>query len=218
MADDKKPQTLTAALRALANRWTFNAREYSREAKVVDQASSNAHYKRGLADGYYQAALEMAEVVRHFQSQQGQQQAVTETGERRAVPPPAAQTPRRETTQTVPAVKPATDNLPTRRPSTDALAEPASAPAAPQELFMAIKVAEAVSILEYVGIYPRELEQRKDNSFYTVFSKWEPIMPHERLEKLRSADPRIVILDSGKTKDGGDPWVVFAFKNNGLLL
>ncbi len=209
MADEKKPQTLTAALRALANRWTFNAREYSREAKVVDQADPNAHYKRGLAEGYYQAALEMAEVVRHFQ---GQQQPATETGEKRAAPPPA---PRRETTQTAPAVKPATNTLPASRPAADTLAEPT---ATRQELYMAIKVAEAVSILEYVGIYPREIEQRKDNSFYTVFSKWEPIMPHERLEKLKAADPRIVILDSGKTKDGGDPWVTFAFKNNGLLL
>lgn len=211
MADEKKPQTLTAALRALANRWTFNAREYAREAKVVDQANPNAHYKRGLADGYYQAALEMAEVVRQFQSQQ----PATETGEKRAVPAPAAPALKRETPQTVPGIKPATDTLPASRPLAGAMAEPASTQ---QELYMAIKVAEAVSILEYVGIYPRELEQRKDNSFYTVFSKWEPIMPHERLEKLKSADPRIVILDSGKTKDGGDPWVTFAFKNNGLLL
>ncbi|MFQ3567611.1 MAG: hypothetical protein SNJ59_11490 [Aggregatilineales bacterium] len=216
MADEKKPQTLTAALRALANRWTFNAREYSREAKVIDQANPNAHYKRGLADGYYQAALEMAEVVRHFQNQQqSQQQTATETGKKRAVAPPAAPAPSHDTTQAAPAIKPATNNLPASRSATDTLAEPASAN---REPYMAIKVAEAVSILEYIGIYPRELEQRKDNSFYTVFSKWEPIMPHERLEKLKSADPRIVILDSGKTKDGGDPWVTFAFKNNGLLL
>jgi hypothetical protein len=37
-------------------------------------------------------------------------------------------------------------------------------------------------------------------------------MPHERIERLKAADLRIVILESGKVKDTNDPYIELAFR------
>lgn len=67
-------------------------------------------------------------------------------------------------------------------------------------------------MLEYAGTNPREVSVNKQNMFMAIFSKWENIMPHERAEKMQRADMRLIILNSGRTKDTNDPFVEFAFK------
>ena len=67
-------------------------------------------------------------------------------------------------------------------------------------------------MLEYSGTNARDVTVNKYYVFTAVFSKWENMMLHERIEQLRQADMRLVVLDSGKTRDTNDPYVEFAFK------
>src|SRR5262245_44369752 len=75
----RKPtyEELTTALRALANKWTYRARDYSRDAKATDSAETAA-YGRGAAESYHKAAMELAAVL------QGEGGAL-QTGERQAI-------------------------------------------------------------------------------------------------------------------------------------
>lgn len=91
-------------------------------------------------------------------------------------------------------------------------AAPVSAPAGPT--YASIAVGEVLTLLSYEGIDPRDIEQRKDNTFRAVFSKWQNTMDHERIEKMKRADNRVIILSSGRTKDTNDPFIEFAFKGN----
>lgn len=88
---------------------------------------------------------------------------------------------------------------------------PAAAPAPPAYLTLPIR--EVTDILAYAGTNPRDVvHNRASNTYMAVFSRWEPLMPHERLEKIRAADFRIEIVSSGKTRDSGDPFVELAFR------
>jgi hypothetical protein len=179
---DKIATSTFDALRHLANRWTLKARDFARDAKTDNPADPIAAYHRGLAEGYYKAAVELAEILKEQQTQ------------------PAPSTP-------APAPKPA----PKPAPPKAAAAPPPPAP--PAETYLPVPYNEAVQILEYSGTNPRDVTVNKQNVFTAVFSKWENLMPHERIELLKKADMRIVVLSSGKTKDTNDPYVEFAFKD-----
>jgi hypothetical protein len=165
-------------LRQLANRWTLKARDYARDSKSDNPADPIAAYNRGLAEGYYKAAVELADVLRQ------------EMQPTQANPAPAA--------------KPAPSPKP--KPS----APPPPPP--PTETYLPIPLNEVYMMLEYADTNARDVTVNKYHVFTAVFSKWENLMPHERIEKLKKADMRLVIINSGKTKDSNDPYVEFAFK------
>ncbi len=66
-------------------------------------------------------------------------------------------------------------------------------------------------MLEFAGTSARDVVQNKDNSFRAVFSRWENMMPHERVERIQKADNRIIIISTGKL-EGHDHFIDFAFK------
>lgn len=171
-------------LRQLANRWTLKAREYARDSKSDNPADPVAAYNRGLAEGYYKAAVELADVLK--------QQVI-------GAAPPAAANP-------APAPRP-------QPPAAPAQPAPAAPPPPPAETYLPIPLNEVIQMLEYAGTNARDVTMNKQNVFMAVFSKWENLMPHERLDKLKKMDMRLIILDSGKTRDTSDPYVEFAFKD-----
>lgn len=57
-------QDLSTALRALANRLTLKARDAAAESKRKTDGDPQAEYLRGLAEGYYKAALDLAQVIK----------------------------------------------------------------------------------------------------------------------------------------------------------
>jgi len=166
---------LTTALRALANKWVYRARDYSRESKTIDNPETAAH-NRGAAESYHKAAMELAAVL------QGDSAAL-QTGERRAV----------TDTGTAPA---------------------ASADAAPVS-YAAMPIREVVMMLDYAGANARDITMNPNNVFTAVFSRWQPLSDDERLKKIKSADPRIVIVATGKQRESGDPFIDFGFKEMG---
>ena len=176
------------ALRNLANRWTLKAREFARDAKSSDKDAASAAYNRGLAEGYYKAAVELAEVLKQQ----------TEAAQAAPAPAPQAAQP----------MQPA----PTARPAAPSPVAPAPA-APPAEAYLPIALNEVLMMLEYAGTNARDVTVTKQNVFTAVFSKWENLMPHERIDTLKKADMRLVVLDSGKTKDTSDPFIEFAFKD-----
>lgn len=186
MADD-----LISALRSLANRWAMKARDFARSAKEASASESQAAYDKGFADGYYRAATELAAVIKEFET---------------SAPParPAAPPARRPTG---PQQRP-TGPRPTAAPPKP---QPQPQPSAPA--YQNISVGEALSVLEFAGCAVRDISQNQDFSFRAVFSRWENMMPHERIERIQKADGRIVILDSGKMENS-DQFVEFAFKEN----
>lgn len=178
---DKLATSTFEALRQLANRWTLKAREFARDSKTDNPADPIAAYNRGLAEGYYKSAVELAEVLKDHQ-----------IGAAASAPPAP------------PAPKPA--------PPAPKPAAPPPQPTPPSETYLPVSYNEALQILEYSGTNPREVTVNKYNVFTSIFSKWENLMPHERIELLKKTDMRIIILNSGKTKDTNDPYVDFAFK------
>ena len=185
---EKTGSTTFDMLRQLANRWTLKAREFARDSKSDNPADPIAAYNRGLAEGYYKAAVELAETLR--------QQAQSET-------------------HTPAATQPFIGS--TSKPSAPTTAPKPAAPPPPAETYLQIPLNEVLMMLEYAGTNARDVGMSKQNVFTAVFSKWENLMPHERIDKLKKADMRLVVLSSGKTKDTSDPYVEFAFKEmNGV--
>ncbi|MBE2182464.1 MAG: hypothetical protein IAE89_03460 [Anaerolineae bacterium] len=169
-----------AELRNLANKWTLLARDYARDAKNGDAVDPRTPYHRGLAEGYYKAALELAELIKQF----------PESGIA-SVPIAAA---------------PASSSAPQR-------AAPPPQPQAPPPEYLNLQVSEVLNILSYAGTNPRDVTPNKGVGTYTaVFSRWENLMPHERIEMIKAADHRLVVIGSGKTRDAGDPFIEIAFK------
>ena len=68
-------------------------------------------------------------------------------------------------------------------------------------------------MLDFAGTAARDITQNKDNSFRAIFSRWENMMPHDRQQRIEKADPRIVILESGKLETH-DHFIDFAFKDS----
>ncbi|MCC6801680.1 MAG: hypothetical protein IT319_02255 [Anaerolineae bacterium] len=194
MADD-----LISELRALANRWAMRARDYARASKEEGATEAQANYNRGFADGYYKAATELATLL-------------TNPGTAAAPQPkPASSAPVAGAAQPRPAAP--------QRPATPPPAAPA--PAAPPESpkpqvkYASVSVGEAVSILVFAGCQPRDVTPNKDNSLHATFSSWGSLMLHEQVDRVRSADPRIIILSSGKM-ESHDYYIDFAFKETSL--
>jgi hypothetical protein len=85
--------------------------------------------------------------------------------------------------------------------------------AAPETTYAAVSLNEAVQILDYAGVNARDINLHKDNVFSAVFSRWQPVSESERVDMLKRADMRIVILKTGKLRDTSDPFIEFAFKD-----
>lgn len=179
MADESKP--LLNRLRDLANNWALRARDYARDSKAAGVPADKAAYERGLAEGFYKAATELAELIKALPSDA----TVTAAIPKASAPAPAS-------ISSAPASKPAAD---------------------PTPAYLKLSLREAIDVLTFAGTTPRDVQPRPDNSFMAVFSKWENIQPHERIEKIKKADLRLVILQSGTIKDTHDPFIVFAFKD-----
>ncbi len=88
--------------------------------------------------------------------------------------------------------------------------DPKGGAAAP--VYIVTPMSEALRALQYANVTPRDVIQKSDNSFRAVFSKWENIMPHDRIERVRNADPRLIIITTGNTQENNDPYIDFAFK------
>ncbi len=187
MAED-----IVTALRALANRWAMKARDFARAAKDESENEAQASYNRGYAEGYYKAATELAQLLK----EQGEAQPP-----KPAAPPPPQGGRRFALPQAQPAAAPAVQ---------PAAPRPA---AAPTVMYASISVGEVLSILSYAGCSARDVTQNKDNSFHAVFSRWENMMPHERLERIQKTDNRIIILANGKL-ESHDHFIDFAFKDD----
>jgi hypothetical protein len=167
-----QPQDLNTLLRELANRWANLARDYSRDSKSAEPKDpGRAQYLRGIAEGYYKAATDLAAQIKQ--------------AEARGAPLPG------------PDAGP--DAGPPR-------------PAAPPMQYTHVPMSEVLRVLSYAGTAPRDVFPRDDGTYTAVFSKWEPLQPHERVAAMQQAEPRLVILGQGKSKDAGDPTVDFAFK------
>lgn len=174
MADQS--QDTLAALRGLANRWTMLARDYARDAKSGNPNDPRSAYTRGIAEAYYKAAVELADLLKGM--------------------PSGASLP----TQSAPAAPPQTSG-------------PAARPVEHQPSYKALSTGEVLDIFTYAGTNPRDVRFDPNTTTFTaVFSSWENIQPHERLERVKSADPRLVVVSSGKMKDGGDPYIEVGFK------
>ncbi len=194
MADD-----LMAALRSLANRWVMKARDYARQSKDADEADTNAAYQRGFAEGYYRAATELAALLKDAPAP------------RPSAPPP-------NTTPTVGGQRRTMSSMPKAPPPQSAPTQVATpkvplASQATEITYKEISVGEAISILVFAGCQPREVTQNRDNSLHATFSSWGSMMLHEQISHVQSADPRIIVLDSGKLETH-DYYIDFAFKDN----
>jgi hypothetical protein len=84
--------------------------------------------------------------------------------------------------------------------------------AEPEVIYAPVSAEDAGYILNYAGVTPRDLNRHKDNAFTAVFSRWQPISDAERVALIKSADPRIMILESGRLRDSNDPFIDFAFR------
>lgn len=166
------PKDPQARLRELANKWALRARDYARDSKAADAPADKAAYARGLAEGFYKAATELADVLK-----------------------------------TIPA-----DGLAGNSTAAPSAPAASAAPSAPAVTYLKIDLGEALRILDYAGVNPRDVQPRPDNSFLATFSSWENIQPHDRITRMKQVDLRLIVLESGKVKDTHDPFVVFAFK------
>lgn len=192
MADD-----IMTALRALANRWAMKARDYARASKEESPTEAQASYNRGYAEGYYKAATELAQLLKEQE---------TAAPLRPTAPPAAPPLPPQGGRRGVPQSQP----MPQQ---TAAPAAPRPAPAAPTVKYAQVSVGEAIDILVFAKCQPREVIPNKDNSFHATFSSWGSLMLHEQVSRVQKADPRIVVLGSGKLETH-DYFIDFAFKDN----
>lgn len=160
-----QPLDLPSALRALANHWAMLARDYARDGKLAeDKDPGRAQYLRGIAEGYYKAATDLANQLKR--------------AEARGTVAPA----------------------------------PESVSVAPAGLYAHIPMSDVLRMFSDAGTSPRDVFPRDDGTYTAVFSKWEPVQPHERVPAMQQTEPRVVILGQGKAKDSGDPTIDFAFK------
>ena len=176
---------LMTALRTLANHWTMKARDFARASKDESADEAQANYNRGFAEGYYRAATELAALIKEQQTAR----------DARPQPKPVS----------------SAGASPQRAAPAQRVAPAAPHPAPPPTNYAPVTVAEALSVLEFAGTAARDVIQNKDNSFHAIFSRWENMMPHERIERIQKADARIVILNNGKL-ESHDHFVDFAFK------
>jgi hypothetical protein len=192
MADD-----LMTALRSLANRWTMLARDYARASKDSGTNEAQVQYNRGYAEGYYKAATELAGLIKEQESKPAQ-----------PPPPQGGRRPSSAANAAPPQPQPGTQQPAAQRPAPPAAP---AAPAAPAVTYTPISVGEAINILVFAKCQPRDVVPNKDNSFRATFSSWGSLMLHEQVDRVKKADPRIIVLNSGKMENH-DYFIDFAFK------
>ena len=206
MADD-----IITTLRNLANRWTMLARDYAKASKEAGATEAQAAYNRGYAEGYYKAATELAALIK----------AQETTGARPLQPqqrPAATQSPppqgggRRPSSPTPPPQQRPVAQQPASPPQPRPAA-PVAPSSTPAVTYASVSVGEAISILVFAGCQPRDVVQNKDNSLRATFSSWGSMMIHEQVNRVQTADPRIIIIDSGKL-ESHDYFIDFAFKES----
>ncbi len=76
--------------------------------------------------------------------------------------------------------------------------------------YLLVDQEEIETMLNRVGVYTRAITLHPDGAITAVFSRVQPTPQEERIARLKSADPRIVILDTGKLGDTGEPFIDFA--------
>ncbi|MGL4649193.1 MAG: hypothetical protein ACRC1H_07280, partial [Caldilineaceae bacterium] len=82
-----QPPDLLAQLRDLANRWAILARDYARDGKLAEPAEpARAQYLRGIAEGYYKAATDLATQIKQAEAR-GAALAGPDPGTSSAAPP-----------------------------------------------------------------------------------------------------------------------------------
>jgi hypothetical protein len=88
MSDNTPTYDQMAALRALANRLTLKARDHAAEAKRRPAGDAQSEYLRGLAEGYYKAALELADILKQTNTltSEATSALVQPAGEKRQTP------------------------------------------------------------------------------------------------------------------------------------
>jgi len=165
-------------LRSLANRLTLKARDHATEAKRKPAGDAEAEYLRGMAEGYYKSAVELANILKGMPSD-GEASAQSGSGEKQATQPGKVGTGR-----------------------------------LPELEFEKIPLDEVIRMLSYGDINARDVIPNKDGTFVAIFSRWQPLSEQERLDKLKSIDTRIYVLQSGKNQETTDPFVKFGFKRN----
>lgn len=63
------PPDFNNELRALANRWAILARDYARDGKAAEAKDpARGHYLRGIAEGYYKAATDLAAQLKQVET------------------------------------------------------------------------------------------------------------------------------------------------------
>jgi len=120
----------------------------------------------------------------------------------------------RAATELATLLKDGADRLPVSSPAFPPEHPQPAAPPAPTVEYVAMPISEALLTLSYAGSEPRDIEARKDNTFKAIFSRWENLTDHERVEKLKRTDNRIVVISSGRLKDTHDPYIEFAYKSS----
>ncbi|MCC6616553.1 MAG: hypothetical protein IT320_23975 [Anaerolineae bacterium] len=166
-------------LRSLANRLTLKARDHASEAKRKPAGDAEAEYLRGLAEGYYKSAVELANILKGMPSETSSESGGTETLPARPGQPNQGGTGR-----------------------------------LPELEFEKIPLDEVIRMLSYGDINARDVIPNKDGTFVAIFSRWQPLSEKERIDKLKSIDTRIYVLQSGKNQETTDPFVKFGFKRN----
>ena len=209
MADD-----IINTLRNLANRWTMLARDYAKASKEAGATEAETAHNRGFAEGYYKAATELAALIKAYET--GPQRPLTRPAAPNPSPPPQGGGRRSSSpTPAPPQQRPAAPAQPIQ-PAQPQAAAPAATPAAapaPTVAYTSVSVGEAINILVFAGCQPRDVITNKDNSLRATFSSWGSMMLHEQVTRISTADPRIVVLDSGKL-ESHDYFIDFAFKES----
>jgi len=188
---------LITELRALANRWAMKARDYARASKEEGATEAQTNYNRGFADGYYRAATELATLLTEPGIARDPQPKPVSSA------PSAGASPARPAAPQPPAVSP------------PAATPPPPPPPKPKVTYASTSVGEAISILVFAGCQPRDVTLNKDSSLHATFSSWGSMMLHEQVDRVRNADPRIIILNSGKL-ESHDYFIDFAFKESSI--
>jgi len=89
----------------------------------------------------------------------------------------------------------------------DDIAQPVPPP--PPQYF-AVGEEEVSTMLNRVGVFARQIMVHGDGAITAIFARMQPGTQDERIAKIKSADTRIVILDTGKLPDSGEPYIDFA--------
>ena len=100
---------------------------------------------------------------------------------------------------------------PARADSAAAPQQPASVDE-PAVIYANVALGEALRLLDYAGVSARDVKQHKDHAFTAIFSRWQPFSESERIDRMKSVDPRVIIINFGKLPETHDPYVDFAFR------